>query len=192
MFLLQIIIFCPVIVNKQPIFPPLIRGKMKLSVKSPTGQLTGGAIYKYTPPMNVFFRKNAALFAAMLALCISGCAKAPAPEDTLVQLTAPTVAPVVTPVPTPVATPTPIPTQKPAPRPTDSPEKAEAKATAAPTQQPKASANTPYADSYSPVELKEYSRKIQSFSAQALDGSTITEEYFSGGRLTLVNIWTTT
>lgn len=102
------------------------------------------------------------------------------------QLTAPTVAPVVTPVPTP------IPTQKPTPRPTDSAEKAEAKATAAPTEPPKASANTPHADSYSPVELKEYSRKVESFSAQALDGSTITEEYFSGGRFTLVNIWTTT
>lgn len=147
--------------------------------------------------MKVFFRKYTAIFAALLALCAQGCSKAPEAEDTLVLLTAPTVAPVVTPVPTPVATPTPVPTERPkateAPKPTDKPkEKEEEKATPAPTEKPKSSSNTPYADKYTPVELKSYSTKVKAFSAEAIDGSTITEGYFQGGKLTLVNMWTTT
>ncbi len=144
--------------------------------------------------MKVFFRKYAAIFAALLALCAQGCAKAPQAEDTLIQLTAPTPVPVVTPVPTPVATPTPVPIEK--PKPTEKPAATgrpkEDKATPAPTEKPKSNANTPYADSYTPVELKLYSAKGSEFSAKALDGSTITEGYFKEGKLTLVNIWTTT
>lgn len=141
--------------------------------------------------MNDFIRKNAALLAVILALCASGCSSAPAEEDTLVLLTAPTLAPVVTPAPAPTATPAPAATK--APEATVKPtRKAEATATPAPKSTPKSSANTPYKDSYTPVELKEYSRKVETFSAEALDGSTITEEYFGKGRLTLVNIWSTT
>lgn len=147
--------------------------------------------------MKVFFRKYTAIFAALLVLCTQGCSKAPKAEDTLVQLAAPTVAPVVTPVPTPVATPTPVPTERPkateAPKATDKPkDKDSEKATPAPTEKPKSSSNTPYADSYTPVELKSYNSKVKAFSAEALDGSTITEEYFGEGKLTLVHIWTTT
>lgn len=129
--------------------------------------------------MNAFFRKYAAILTALLALCAQGCSKAPAAEDTLVLLSAPTVEPVVTPVPTPVATPTPVPTEKP-------------KDTPAPTKKPKDSTKTPYHDSYTPVELREYSRKAEDFSSKAIDGSTVTQEYFAKGKLTVVNVWTTT
>ena len=113
-------------------------------------------------------------------------------EDTLVQLVAPTVAPVVTPVPTPVATPTPVPAEK--PKATEKPDKDEdkEKATPAPTEKPKGNSKTPYGGSYTPVELKSYSRKVEAFSAEAIDGSTITQEYFAKGKITLVHVWTTT
>ena len=142
--------------------------------------------------MKVFFRKHAAIFAALLALCAQGCSKAPEAEDTLVQLVAPTVAPVVTPVPTPVATPTPVPTEK--PKATEKPDKDEdkEKATPAPTEKPEGNSKTPYGDSYTPVELKSYSRKVEAFSAEAIDGSAITQEYFAKGKITLVHVWTTT
>ena len=145
--------------------------------------------------MKVFFRKYTAIFAALLALLAQGCSKAPEAEDTLVELVAPTLAPIVTPLPTPVATPTPVPTPKPTepPKATEKPgKKDEQKATPAPTEKPKANANTPYGDNYTPVELKSYNRKVEAFSAEAMDGSTITESYFGNGRLTLVNVWTTT
>ena len=148
--------------------------------------------------MKVFFRKHAAIFAALLALCAQGCSKAPEAEDTLVQLVAPTVAPVVTPVPTPVATPTPVPTEKPKvtekPKATEKPDKDEdkEKATPAPTEKPEGNSKTPYGDSYTPVELKSYSRKVEAFSAEAIDGSTITQEFFAKGKITLVHVWTTT
>ena len=148
--------------------------------------------------MKVFFRKNAAIFAALLALCAQGCSKAPEAEDTLVQLVAPTVAPVVTPVPTPAATPTPVPTEKPKatekPKSTEKPDKDEdkEKATPAPTEKPKGNSNTPYGDSYTPVELKSYSKKVEDFSAKAIDGSTVTQSYFGEGKLTFVHVWTTT
>ena len=141
--------------------------------------------------MKTAFRKYAAILTALLALCAQGCSKAPAAEDTLVQLIAPTVEPVVTPVPTPVATPTPVPTEKPKttkkPKATEKP-----KDTPAPTEKPKDSTKTPYHDSYTPVELREYSRKAEDFSSKAIDGSTVTQEYFAKGKLTVVNVWTTT
>lgn len=145
--------------------------------------------------MKVFFRKYAAIFAALLALCAQGCSKAPEAEHTLVMLTAPTVEPIVTPVPTPVATPTPVPTKKPKatekPKDKDKP-KEEGKATPAPTEKPKSNSKTPYANDYTPVELKSYNNKVKEFSAEAHDGSTITEGYFGKGKLTLVNMWSTT
>ena len=131
--------------------------------------------------MKLISRKYTAIFAALLALCGQGCSKAPAAEDTLVQLTAPTVAPIVTPVPTPAATPTPVPTQRPAE--TEKPKT---------TEKPTSSAKTPYADSYTPAELKSYNVKVSDFSAEAHDGSTITQEYFANGTITLLNIWSTT
>ena len=144
--------------------------------------------------MKVFFRKYAAISAALLALCAQGCSKAPEVEDTLVQLTAPTLAPIVTPVPTPVPTPTPAPT--PTPKPTEKPKATEKpkedKPTPAPTEKPKGNSDTPYADSYTPVELKLSSIDGRAFSAKALDGSTITEGYFKEGTITLVHVWSTT
>ena len=145
--------------------------------------------------MKLISRKYTAIFAALLALCGQGCSKAPAAEDTLVQLTAPTVAPIVTPVPTPAATPTPVPTQRPAetekPTTTEKPREEE-KAAPTPTEKPTSSAKTPYADSYTPAELKSYNVKVSDFSAEAHDGSTITQEYFANGTITLLNIWSTT
>lgn len=158
--------------------------------------LTGRRICKYTAPMKMFFRKYAAIFAALLALCAQGCSKAPEAEHTLVMLTAPTVAPIVTPVPTPEPTPTPDPTPKPTKKPKDKDkdkdEDKEDKATPKPTEKPKGNSKTPNGNNYTPVELKKYDRKVKAFSSEAHNGSTITEGYFSDAKLTLVNIWSTT
>ena len=174
-------------------FAAFFRRRHDIFVKHLPPRLTRKRLCQYTPTMKLFIRKHAAISLALLALCAQGCSRAPEAEDTLVQLTAPTVAPIVTPVPTPVATPTPLPTPKPTPKATEKPKETDKpKETPKPTEKPKRKANTPYADSYTPVELKSYNRKVESFSSTALDGSTITESYFGGGTLTLVNVWSTT
>lgn len=62
---------------------------------------------------------------------------------------------------------------------------------ATPTPKPK-KGKTPYANDYTPVEVKTYERATKDFSSKAYDGSTVTKSYLSKAKLTLVYIWSTT
>ncbi len=139
----------------------------------------------------------------MAAAC--GCAKRAEADATFVMLTAPTVEPVVTPVPTPEATPPPEKTHRPVNTPEETKKKDEAKekeqekekdkpkSTADQKEEKKASAKTPHAKDYTKVDIKKASgTKVTDFETDRIDGGKLSQSYFSGGTITLVNVWSTT
>lgn len=140
-----------------------------------------------------------------------GCAKRAEADATFVMLTAPTVEPIVTPVPTPEATPAPEKTHRPVNTPEETKKKDEAKekeqekekekekekdkpkSTADQKEEKKASANTPHAKDYTKVDIKKASgTKVTDFETDRIDGGKLSQSYFSGGTITLVNVWSTT
>ena len=141
-------------------------------------------------------RKTAYTALVLAAAALVGCASAPEDETVYVELTAPTVAPVVTPLPMRSATPAPAVT--PVPEKTALPQKSGDEEKPKKTEKPKGTPapkkkKTPNADNYTHVEIKSADgKKVNAFSAASLNGSTITESYFSGGTITLVNFWSTT
>ena len=139
----------------------------------------------------------------MAAAC--GCAKRAEADATFVMLTAPTVEPIVTPVPTPEATPPPEKTHRPVNTPEETKKKDEAKekeqekekdkpkSTADQKEEKKASAKTPHAKDYTKVDIKKASgTKVTDFETDRIDGGKLSQSYFSGGTITLVNVWSTT
>lgn len=139
----------------------------------------------------------------MAAAC--GCAKRAKADATFVMLTAPTVEPIVTPVPTPEATPPPEKTHRPVNTPEETKKKDEAKekeqekekdkpkSTADQKEEKKASAKTPHAKDYTKVDIKKASgTKVTDFETDRIDGGKLSQSYFSGGAITLVNVWSTT
>lgn len=139
----------------------------------------------------------------MAAAC--GCAKRAEADATFVMLTAPTVEPIVTPVPTPEATPAPEKTHRPVNTPEETKKKDEAKekeqekekdkpkSTADQKEEKKASAKTPHAKDYTKVDIKKASgTKVTDFETDRIDGGKLSQSYFSGGTITLVNVWSTT
>ncbi len=139
----------------------------------------------------------------MAAAC--GCAKRAKADATFVMLTAPTVEPIVTPVPTPEATPPPEKTHRPVNTPEETKKKDEAKekeqekekdkpkSTADQKEEKKASAKTPHAKDYTKVDIKKASgTKVTDFETDRIDGGKLSQGYFSGGTITLVNVWSTT
>lgn len=134
-----------------------------------------------------------------------GCAKRAEADATFVMLTAPTVEPIVTPVPTPEATPAPEKTHRPVNTPEETKKKDEAKekeqekdkdkpkSTADQKEEKKASAKTPHAKDYTKVDIKKASgTKVTDFETDRIDGGKLSQSYFSGGTITLVNVWSTT
>ncbi len=94
--------------------------------------------------------------------------------------------------PTPTPRLTPEPTKKPDDKDEDKgKDKDTDKPKATPTPKPK-KRNTPYANDYTPVEVKTVNRATKEFSSKANDGSTITNSYLGKAKLTLVYIWSTT
>ena len=139
----------------------------------------------------------------MAAAC--GCAKRAEADATFVMLTAPTVEPIVTPVPTPEATPAPEKTHRPVNTPEETKKKDEAKekeqekekdkpkSTADQKEEKKASAKTPHAKDYTKVDIKKASgTRVTDFETERIDGGKLSQSYFSGGTITLVNVWSTT
>lgn len=139
----------------------------------------------------------------MAAAC--GCAKRAEADATFVMLTAPTVEPIVTPVPTPEATPAPEKTHRPVNTPEETKKKDEAKekeqekekdkpkSTADQKEEKKASAKTPHAKDYTKVDIKKASgTRVTDFETDRIDGGKLSQSYFSGGTITLVNVWSTT
>ena len=139
----------------------------------------------------------------MAAAC--GCAKRAEADATFVMLTAPTVEPIVTPVPTPESTPPPEKTHRPVNTPEETKKKDEAKekeqekekdkpkSTADQKEEKKASAKTPHAKDYTKVDIKKASgTKVTDFETDRIDGGKLSQGYFSGGTITLVNVWSTT
>lgn len=127
----------------------------------------------------------------MAAAC--GCAKRAEADATFVMLTAPTVEPIVTPVPTPESTPPPEKTHRPVNTPEETKKKDEAKSTADQKEEKKASAKTPHAKDYTKVDIKKASgTKVTDFETDRIDGGKLSQGYFSGGAITLVNVWSTT
>ena len=125
----------------------------------------------------------------MAAAC--GCAKRAEADATFVMLTAPTVEPIVTPVPTPESTPPPKKTPQAEKTPEDNKEKP--KSTADQKEEKKASAKTPHAKDYTKVDIKKASgTKVTDFETDRIDGGKLSQSYFSGGTITLVNVWSTT
>ena len=132
-----------------------------------------------------------------------GCAKRAEADATFVMLTAPTVEPIVTPVPTPKATPPPEKTHRPVNTPEETKKEDEAKekekekdkpkSTADQKEEKKASAKTPHAKDYTKVDIKKASgTKVTDFETDRIDGGKLSQSYFSGGTITLVNVWSTT
>ena len=134
-----------------------------------------------------------------------GCAKRAEADATFVMLTAPTVEPIVTPVPTPEATPPQEKTHRPVNTPEETKKKDEAKekeqekekdkpkSTADQKEEKKASAKTPHAKDYTKVDIKKASgTKVTDFKTDRIDGGKLSQSYFSGGTITLVNVWSTT
>ena len=132
-----------------------------------------------------------------------GCAKRAEADATFVMLTAPTVEPIVTPVPTPEATPAPEKTPKAEKTPEDNKKEDEAKEKEKEKEKPKgdeekkeekkASAKTPHAKDYTKVDIKKASgTKVTDFETDRIDGGKLSQSYFSGGTITLVNVWSTT
>ena len=145
----------------------------------------------------------------MLALigmaAAGGCAKRAEADATFVMLTAPTVEPIVTPVPTPEATPPPEKTPKAEKTPEDNKKEDEAKEKdkekekekpkggEEKKEEKKASAKTPHAKDYTKVDIKKASgTKVTDFETDRIDGGKLSQGYFSGGAITLVNVWSTT
>lgn len=139
----------------------------------------------------------------MAAAC--GCAKRAEADATFVMLTAPTVEPIVTPVPTPEATPAPEKTHRPVNTPEETKKKDEAKEKEQEKEkekekekpkggeEKKASAKTPHAKDYTKVDIKKASgTKVTEFETDRIDGGKLSQSYFSGGTITLVNVWSTT
>ena len=134
-----------------------------------------------------------------------GCAKRAEADATFVMLTAPTVEPIVTPVPTPEATPAPEKTPKAEKTSEDNKKKDEAKEKEQEKDKEKekekpkggegkkASAKTPHAKDYTKVDIKKASgTKVTDFETDRIDGGKLSQGYFSGGAITLVNVWSTT
>ena len=133
----------------------------------------------------------------MAAAC--GCAKRAEADATFVMLTAPTVEPIVTPVPTPESTPPPEKTPKAEKTPEDNKKEDEAKEKEKPKgdeekkEEKKASAKTPHAKDYTKVDIKKASgTKVTDFETDRIDGGKLSQSYFSGATITLVNVWSTT
>lgn len=139
----------------------------------------------------------------MAAAC--GCAKRAEADATFVMLTAPTVEPIVTPVPTPESTPPPEKTHRPVNAPEETKKKDEAKEKEQEKdkekekekpkggEEKKASAKTPHAKDYTKVDIKKASgTKVTDFETDRIDGGKLSQGYFSGGAITLVNVWSTT
>ena len=139
----------------------------------------------------------------MAAAC--GCAKRAEADATFVMLTAPTVEPIVTPVPTPESTPPPEKTHRPVNAPEETKKKDEAKEKEQEKdkekekekpkggEEKKASAKTPHAKDYTKVDIKKASgTKVTDFETDRIDGGKLSQSYFSGGTITLVNVWSTT
>lgn len=134
-----------------------------------------------------------------------GCAKRAEADATFVMLTAPTVEPIVTPVPTPESTPPPEKTHRPVNAPEETKKKDEAKEKEQEKdkekekekpkggEEKKASAKTPHAKDYTKVDIKKASgTKVTDFETDRIDGGKLSQSYFSGGTITLVNVWSTT
>lgn len=165
--------------------------------------LTGVILSNYTFAMiNRFCKRAAALVLALIGMAAAcGCAKRAKADATFVMLTAPTVEPIVTPVPTPEATPPPEKTPKAEKTPEDNKKEDEAKekekdkpkSTADQKKEKKASAKTPHAKDYTKVDIKKASgTKVTDFETDRIDGGKLSQGYFSGGTITLVNVWSTT
>lgn len=156
--------------------------------------------------INRFCKRAAALVLALIGMAAAcGCAKRAEADATFVMLTAPTVEPIVTPVPTPEATPPPEKTHRPVNTPEETKKKDEAKekeqekekdkpkSTADQKEEKKASAKTPHAKDYTKVDIKKASgTKVTDFETDRIDGGKLSQSYFSGGTITLVNVWSTT
>ena len=60
-------------------------------------------------------------------------------------------------------------------------------------EEKKASAKTPHAKDYTKVDIKKASgTKVTDFETDRIDGGKLSQSYFSGGTITLVNVWSTT
>lgn len=156
--------------------------------------------------INRFCKRAAALVLALIGMAAAcGCAKRAEADATFVMLTAPTVEPIVTPVPTPEATPPPEKTHRPVNTPEETKKKDEAKEKEQEKdkekekekpkggEEKKASAKTPHAKDYTKVDIKKASgTKVTDFETERIDGGKLSQSYFSGGTITLVNVWSTT
>ena len=72
-------------------------------------------------------------------------------------------------------------------------EKDKPKSTADQKEEKKASAKTPHAKDYTKVDIKKASgTKVTDFETDRIDGGKLSQGYFSGGTITLVNVWSTT
>lgn len=154
--------------------------------------------------INRFCKRAAALVLALIGMAAAcGCAKRAEADATFVMLTAPTVEPIVTPVPTPEATPPPEKTHRPVNTPEETKKEDEAKEKEKEKDKPKggeekkeekkASAKTPHAKDYTKVDIKKASgTKVTDFETDRIDGGKLSQSYFSGGTITLVNVWSTT
>ena len=143
----------------------------------------------------------------MLALvgvaAVCGCTKRAEADATFVMLTAPTVEPIVTPVPTPESTPAPKKTPEDNKKEDEAKEKEQEEDKEKEKEKPKggeekkeekkASAKTPHAKDYTKVDIKKASgTKVTDFETDRIDGGKLSQGYFSGGTITLVNVWSTT
>ena len=156
--------------------------------------------------INRFCKRAAALVLALIGMAAAcGCAKRAEADATFVMLTAPTVEPIVTPVPTPESTPPPEKTHRPVNTPEETKKKDEAKEKEQEKdkekekekpkggEEKKASAKTPHAKDYTKVDIKKASgTKVTDFETDRIDGGKLSQSYFSGGTITLVNVWSTT
>lgn len=146
--------------------------------------------------INRFCKRAAALVLALIGMAAAcGCAKRAEADATFVMLTAPTVEPIVTPVPTPEATSAPEKTPEDNKKEDEAKEKEKEKpkSTADQKEEKKASAKTPHAKDYTKVDIKKASgTKVTDFETDRIDGGKLSQGYFSGGTITLVNVWSTT
>lgn len=154
--------------------------------------------------INRFCKRAAALVLALIGMAAAcGCAKRAEADATFVMLTAPTVEPIVTPVPTPESTPAPKKTPEDNKKEDEAKEKEQEEDKEKEKEKPKggeekkeekkASAKTPHAKDYTKVDIKKASgTKVTDFETDRIDGGKLSQGYFSGGAITLVNVWSTT
>lgn len=154
--------------------------------------------------INRFCKRAAALVLALIGMAAAcGCAKRAEADATFVMLTAPTVEPIVTPVPTPESTPAPKKTPEDNKKEDEAKEKEQEEDKEKEKEKPKggeekkeekkASAKTPHAKDYTKVDIKKASgTKVTDFETDRIDGGKLSQGYFSGGTITLVNVWSTT